>query len=178
MKKLILIQFLFLINFTSIFCQVESTQKTTINRNTFYFEVGGLSVKPFSINYDRFLFSNGNVYFNSTIGFGFPNKDSKVREYSIPFSFNLTTGFNKKNHFELGIGITYSNSDYKNNKEDIIYGGLKLGYKYQSNKHLFFKAGINIFNRIYIIEDESENDLFQDLHLIGNVFNLSLGYSF
>ncbi|WKD86847.1 hypothetical protein KCTC32516_02227 [Polaribacter huanghezhanensis] len=175
MKKFILLLF-----FTSsLFSQTDKNNYTQPNKNAIYFEIGGLSLKPFSINYDRMLFTSNTVYFNSTIGFGFDNKESvNDSGYSIPVYFNLTTGLHKNNHFEIGIGAIYSNTKKTNDKERIIYGGVKIGYKYQSKNHLFFKTGLNIFSRFYVIEDFNKNNPFKDLRLIGNIFNLSVGYSF
>ncbi|WP_347174504.1 hypothetical protein [Polaribacter uvawellassae] len=174
MKKFILLFFFT----TSLFSQTDKENFIQPNKNAIYFEVGGLSLKPFSINYDRMLFTSNTVYFNSTIGFGFDNQKKDVNSYSIPLYFNLTTGLHKNNHFEIGIGATYSNTKKTNDEETIIYGGIKIGYKYQSKNHLFFKTGLNVFSRIYVIEDLNKNNPFKDLKLVGNIFNLSVGYSF
>ena len=57
---------------------------------------------------------------NSTVGFGFDSKFNKKQGFSIPISFNLSTGLEKKNHFEVGLGLTYSESKTGYNQEKII----------------------------------------------------------
>ena len=176
MKNIIFSLCCFLISI-NCFSQNNKEKNSSIKKNTIYFELGGLSLNPFSLNYDRVLFNTENVYFTRTIGFGFNPHFEEKYGFSIPLAFNLTTGYNKKNHFELGLGLTYSEFNTDINEEKIIYGGLKLGYKYQSKSPIFFKVGVNIFYRVYVIKDNKISS-FEDLNLIENLAYLTLGYTF
>lgn len=176
MKNIIFSCCCFLISVNS-FSQNDKEKKSYIHKNTIYFELGGLSLKPFSLNYDRILFTAENIYFNGTVGFGFGSRDNEKYGLSIPIAFNLSTGLNKKSHFEVGLGITYYESEIDVNQEKIVYGGLKMGYKYQSTSPIFLKIGVNFFGRVYVIND-NEIGAFEDFNLIENIAYLSFGYTF
>lgn len=176
MKNIIL--FFILSICINTFSQKGKNTNFSINKNTVYFETGGLALTPLSINYDRIISKQENIYFNVTTGFGFNNNQSNKRLLSIPFYFNISTGSNKKNHFEIGIGLTYLNNKFKNKTENVIYSGVKIGYKYQSDRPLFFKIGGNFFNRIKTFDKNYKSSPFEDFSLIVNIAYLSLGYSF
>lgn len=145
--------------------------------NTFFFEFGGISLNPYSINYDRILFTTKKDYFNTTIGFGFHKKIENDEYFSFPVSINYTTGLYKKNHLELGVCATYLNKKDRFSSNKSVYGGLRINYKYQSKNSLFFKTGINFFTKIHSYKDD-RGGLFKDLELVFNMVNLSVGYNF
>jgi len=167
--------------FFSLSTFAQSDEETHIYRglNSIYFEIGGVSMKPFSINYDRVLFIKEETYFSLSIGFGSYGVITDYKGYSIPISFSSTTGVHKKNHFEMGLGLTYSEKKFKDYKnEKIIYGGFRLAYKYQAKEKLFFKVGISPFTKLISFQEKSENFLLKDIELLLNFFQISIGYTF
>ncbi len=118
-----------------------------IKRNHIYIEA--YSVKPdysefnFSINYEYSIGSKRKV--SMRLGF-YPSFEDKG--YVFPLTINWLTAPQKKHHFEYGFGpVLGFERDTKNNRTYFVFGGalVPLMYRFQKQKGIFFRTGINVF---------------------------------
>lgn len=174
MKKRFKLLAVFLLANSFLFAQEEKEEHISKGQNTIYYEYYGISGSPYSIHYDRIIVKNLKSYINASIGLGTYSND-KEKFFSIPLSFNVTTGI-KKHHFEFGMAVTYRKleklqSETELIKKDWIWGP-KIGYKFQAKNKVFFKLNVNLMNK------KEDNDLFFDLETLDYLIGLGLGYSF
>ncbi|MCF6240629.1 MAG: hypothetical protein L3J74_04705 [Bacteroidales bacterium] len=76
----------------------------------------------------------------------YPNFEDKG--YTFPLTINWLTAPQKKHHFEYGFGpVLGFESDTKNNRTYFIFGGalIPLMYRFQKEKGIIFRTGINVF---------------------------------
>lgn len=133
-----LLTFFLLVN-GLLFAQERKEESIFKGQSSVYYEYYGTSGSPYSIHYDRIIVKNLKSYINASIGLGTYSND-KEKFFSVPFSFNVTTGI-KKHHFEFGMAVTYRKleklqSETELIKKDWIWGP-KIGYKFQAKIKFF-----------------------------------------
>jgi len=118
-----------------------------IKRNHIYIEAYSIlpdySTGYFSINYE-YAFGNKR---KTSVRLGFyPSFDDKG--YVFPLLINWITAPQKKHHFEYGFGpVLGFEVDDKNNQNYFVFGGalVPLMYRFQGNRGIFCRTGINVF---------------------------------
>jgi hypothetical protein len=64
----------------------------------------------------------------------------------FPLTFTAITHAKSKHHFEYGIGFVFRLEFYEGNiYKDVTAAMMPLMYRYQSDKGLFLRAGVNVF---------------------------------
>lgn len=181
MKHFIFLFFILFLNPFFIKGQDEM-DSVTILKNALYLELLGTSTTIFSIHYDRVVKKMNNSYINLDVGFGyFPKFNGLHQNIGIPISINYTNRLYKRNHFEMGVGLTYSNGTFQQTNKlneiepfEALFGNVRLGYKYQNPENdIFFKAGFTPIIEICRLSEQKNR-----LGLFFPFIGLALGYSF
>lgn len=154
-----------------------------IKKNTVYTEFLGTSATVASIHYDRIIKKFKKSYFDLGLGLGYfpPVGAATYPNYGIAGSFNWTTGINN-NHFEVGIGLTYSSgflqethgSDHKT--MEALMSSFRIGYKYQKPEGgIFFRVGLTPLVKLKEFSSLDDGEIFYKFWpLIG----IGAGYTF
>lgn len=137
--------------------------KSSIEKNTFYFELGG-NGGFYSVNYDRIILRVKIVHLSIRTGYSvFPSKNNEDFNYIIPLEAILLFG-EKNNFLELGAGKSI---EYESNNNSSNITTFRFGYRYISDKGLMARAGV-----VPIVFSLFGNDV------VGIWAGLGIGYAF
>ena len=124
-------------------------QENRHTKNVVYYELGGISFAPFSINYERLIGEGERVQLSIGIGAAVTNYISKpstieIKGYQLLFPLQANLLIGKKNHkIEIGYGMPFAIEKEEFGISSGLYV-LRLGYRYQTyQKGLFFRASVN-----------------------------------
>ncbi len=120
-------------------------------KNAIYAELGGNAIF-YGINYERSLVKVGKFAFATSLGYGFSStRIGSFNNIVIPVEVKVFNGISKKNHLEIGLGITYYYDNYTS--EEIVkrltvpfsrhkYWCVgRIGYRYTGNNGFLFRMG-------------------------------------
>jgi hypothetical protein len=131
---------------TLCFCSTSNaqTESQDFKRNGVYTEVytiqHAFSSGWVSLNYERHLGKKNNMMLR--LG-AYPDFRTTV---CFPLTFTAITHAKSKHHFEYGIGFVFRLEFYEGNiYKDVTAAMMPLMYRYQSDKGLFLRAGVNVF---------------------------------
>lgn len=159
--------------------QGEKEDKIYKGQSTVYYEFLGISGSFFSLQYDRVIVKNTKSYINASGGVGYYFAEGK-NSWSVPLSINYSTGIKTNSHFEVGFALTYVNQFSNEPEMEILYGGVRLGYKFQARDKMFFRISVSPMGKILEFEDHEpctylDCDFLNSFYFFGG---LSIGYSF
>ena len=149
MKEYLLLSFLVLLFIVPTFAQ--NSNYIEVKKNGLYLETylirHDFSEGFVSINYETSIVKKR--YTNIRIGL-YPDFESTV---SIPMTVSWITNPFGKHHFEYGVGAVFRIEHFVDpsgiNEREWFYDVpailFPIMYRYQKNKGLFFRAGINLF---------------------------------
>jgi hypothetical protein len=142
MKTTIIFLTLALAISTQTFAQTDGNGE--IKRNGIYAEFYGIrhafSSGLVSINYERNFFKDGKTALRIGV---YP--DFKTT-FSFPITFTWIAWPLKKHHLEYGAGAVFRLEFYEGNiYKDMPAVMIPIMYRYQNNKGLFFRAGVNVW---------------------------------
>jgi len=122
--------------------QLEDKYYYQLPNNSFNFESLGNSFILGSLNYERIIFHNNNIYFSGRLGIGFfAIYDFKL--YSAPILLNCIYRIYKAISIEGGIGTTLfyrKEMNYNDNSVNPLLTGF-IGLRLQHRKGFCFRAG-------------------------------------
>lgn len=194
MKKIVTLLFVALI-VSNINAQEPSTNTNketsrkfrTLQENSIYVEGAGNAFTIGSINYERMLLHNGNVYLTGRIGFGFEpydeNDASKSHYTFMPILLNLQFQLSNSFVLEFGVGPTIAHDSWEEHsgswhsytitprKEYYHFMTALAGIRVQTKGGFLIRSGFTpIFNKY--------SDTFIPFNSSMPWGGLSLGYSF
>jgi hypothetical protein len=137
---------LFVLIFSGILIEskAQSADYSIIGRNGIYVEYYSIrhdfSSGFFSFNYEQFVGKKRKISIRAGI---YPDFRTTI---SVPLTVSWITSPLKNHHFEYGIGAVYRIEHFENNfYHDIPAVIIPLMYRYQKNRGLFFRGGVNFF---------------------------------
>lgn len=140
------------------------TLDTIPRRNTIYADIGG-QAGLYSLNYDILFRMKKKVKHSFSSGLEIIPVDKYYKVVIAPVSYNFLLG-KKNHHLELGLGFTFffsrytapphsyyyytnSNSTYGHEVDYILFGSLRIGYRYQKyTSKLFFRIYLSPLTNI------------------------------
>ncbi len=140
-----------------IYCQVVDDSDLALsfeNRNVIYTEAFIINPSKYdfgypSINYERYSCCIPGL--SMKVGFS----SDFNSHLAVPFSINYLTHLKSKHHIEVGMGaiLTYQeNKDEYYNAINAFAIFLPLMYRFQQQKGIFYRAGINsCFGKSYLL---------------------------
>jgi hypothetical protein len=142
MKHLILCTLIILGIITEL--KAQPADYSEIGRNGIYVEYYSIrhdfSSGLFSINYERIIGNKRRISIRAGI---YPDFESTI---SVPVTLCWINSPLKNHHFEFGIGAVYRIEHFEGNfYHDFPAVIIPLMYRYQKNKGLFFRGGVNFF---------------------------------
>lgn len=161
MRKVIIIVFLLLSTFS--FSQIKSYRIRSNSVFTEGYLLGNHtgSVGWFSINYGRRVGAKKITNFRVGLSADFQSS------IGVPIIMTFITNPKGKHHFEGGIGVNNRIEYFQNNFHHTPFGMVPLMYRFDSNKGLLIRGGINYFFYSYAV-----------WYPVSLQLGLSLGYSF
>lgn len=146
MKKVLII---FVLIFSKHIRAQNLADTIPITKNAISIELIGSSCNIFSVHFNRIIKKTTKCFYSIDAGFGYmpdvsKNNINSVMGSSIALDWN--NRLYKKNHIVGGIGVSYSDGlfqygfpDEEKKSHKVLYGSLRLGYKFQkTTKGLFF----------------------------------------
>ena len=147
--------------------EIYPNTETKLRQNSVYGELLG-SGFLLSINYEREIHRVDNVQVNFRVGFGSAIFINAVPLTGLNFLFGKRESF-----FELGFnGIRTYAIDFFGGEGNYVLGNPVIGYRYQGDKGLIFRASFTPFFSLYDPEQWLQSQFF--LPFAG----VSLGYKF
>jgi hypothetical protein len=147
--------------------EIYPSGETQLRENSIYGELLG-SGFLLSINYEREIHRIDNVQVNFRVGFG-----SAIFITAVPLiGMNFLIG-KRENFFELGFnGVRTYAIDFFGGEGNYVLGNPVLGYRFQGDKGLIFRASFTPFFSLYDPEQWLQSQFF--IPFAG----VSLGYKF
>jgi hypothetical protein len=150
MRRTILTTLLIMICLTA--CYSQQPTETLPAKNGLYAEVylirHDFSEGFVSLNYERMIGKKG----RSALRFGiYPDFESTI---SFPIAYHWISSPGRKHHFEWGLGAVFRVEHYKDPYDpyqmkewfyDIPAFLVPIMYRYQKNKGIYLRGGINLF---------------------------------
>ncbi|MFA5781139.1 MAG: hypothetical protein WC868_02600 [Bacteroidales bacterium] len=137
----------------------DTLQNIRIPKNSFYIELLGNSLY-YSLNYERIIFNTNRFYFSGRIGACYLPVKIDDKRFVFPLLINGILHYNKRLHFEFGIGVTFFSlrefnyNYYPSSPNYVFYENMlaivaNIGLRYQGQKGFLFRLG---FTPLYSIK--------------------------
>lgn len=127
-----------------LFCITSGTaQEESSLKNALYLEIFGSAGYIYNVTYDRTVFNRNQDHISLALGTQYFPKGEVSDERLVTLSPQVNYFRGRNRHFlELGIGYIFDLADKKDvgDKEDGI--SFRIGYRYQRETGLFFKAAV------------------------------------
>jgi|GEM_PF-1856449 len=166
---------------TFFICSALSAQTFQNKKNTAYLQFLGNSV-PYSLKYERVLWSKNIFGISAEAGFGFSplanqGYSKSINAIDIPLDINFLVEFLPNHFVDMGGGITPTKRpksafaqivEHEQQNSWDTFGSTHLNYRFVSNKGMFFKVGYYQLYNFSVLGNKNIT------HTIG----VGLGYSF
>jgi len=137
----------------------DTLENARIPNNSIYLELFGNSVF-YSLNYERIFINKNKFYLSGRIGACYLPVKIDDKRFVFPLLINGILHYNKRLHFEFGIGVTFFSlrefnyNYYPSSPNYVFYENMlaivaNIGLRYQGQKGFLFRLG---FTPLYSIK--------------------------